>query len=169
MALADNRRVHLTYFVPARDETTERDVDPVRLLMVDGLWYLEGWCYRAEEVRLFRVDRIEGLTVLDVATEPRRVPERDLREGLFQPSPEDTVVTLELDPGARWVVDYYPVEDVQELASGQLLVRLRASDDRWLRTLVLRLGGEGRVLDPPALADAVRERAEAALEAYVRT
>jgi predicted DNA-binding transcriptional regulator YafY len=33
---------------------------------------------------------------------------------------------------------------------------------------VLRLGGEARVLDPPALADAVRERAEAALEAYVR-
>ena len=167
-ALAGNRRVHLTYFVPARDETTERDVDPVRLLMVDGLWYLEGWCYRAEEVRLFRVDRIEGLAVLDVTAEPRRVPVRDLREGLFQPSPEDTVVTLELDPGARWVVDYYPVEDVQELASGQLLVRLRAADDRWLRTLVLRLGGEARVLDPPTLADAVRERAEAALEAYVR-
>ena len=96
------------------------------------------------------------------------MPERDLREGLFRPSPEDTVVTLELDPGARWVVDYYPVEDVQELASGQLLVRLRAADDRWLRTLVLRLGGEARVLDPPELADAVRERAEAALEAYVR-
>jgi proteasome accessory factor C len=168
-ALARSRRLHLTYFVPARDETTERDVDPVRLLMVDGRWYLEGWCYRADEVRLFRVDRIEDLVVLDVPTEPRRVPVRDLREGLFQPSPEDTVVTLELDPGARWVVDYYPVEDVQELASGQLLVRLRAADDRWLRTLVLRLGGEARVLDPPELAEAVRERAEAALGAYVRS
>ena len=113
--------------------------------MVDGLWYLEGWCHRAEEVRLFRVDRIEGLTVLDVAAEPRRVPERDLREGLFRPSPEDTVVTLELDPGARWVVDYYPVEDVQELASGQLLVRLRAADDRWLRDAgaPARRGGPG--------------------------
>lgn len=167
-ALARDRRLHLTYFVPARDETTERDVDPVRLLMVDGRWYLEGWCYRAEEVRLFRLDRIEDLRVLDVPTEPREVPPRDLREGLFQPSPEDTVVTLELDAGARWIVDYYPVESVQELPDDLLLVRLRAADDRWLRTLVLRLGGSARVLDPPELADAVRERAEQALEAYVR-
>jgi proteasome accessory factor C len=167
-ALARERRLHLTYFVPARDETTERDVDPVRLLMVDGRWYLEGWCYRAEEVRLFRLDRIEQLTVLDVATEPREVAPRDLREGLFRPSPEDTVVTLELDPGARWIVDYYPMESVDELPDERLLVRLRAADDRWLRTLVLRLGGSARVLDPPELADAVRERAEQALEAYLR-
>ena len=167
-ALARDRRVHLTYFVPSRDETTERDVDPVRLLMVDGRWYLEGWCHRAEEVRLFRLDRIEALTVLDVATEPREVPPRDLREGLFRPSPDDTVVTLELDPGARWIVDYYPVESVEELPGEHLLVRLRAADDRWLRNLVLRLGGDARVLDPPALAEAVRERAEQALEAYLR-
>ncbi len=167
-ALAGDRRVHLTYFVPSRDETTERDVDPVRLLMVDGRWYLEGWCYRVEEVRLFRLDRIEALTVLDVATEPREVLPRDLREGLFRPSPEDTVVTLELDPGARWVVDYYPVESVEELPGEHLLVRLRAADDRWLRNLVLRLGGDARVLDPPQLAEAVRERAEQALEAYLR-
>ena len=167
-ALARDRRVHLTYFVPSRDETTERDVDPVRLLMVDGRWYLEGWCHRAEEVRLFRLDRIEALTVLEVATEPREVPPRDLREGLFRPSPDDTVVTLELDPGARWIVDYYPVESVEELPDEHLLVRLRAADDRWLRNLVLRLGGDARVLDPPALAEAVRERAEEALEAYLR-
>ncbi len=167
-ALARDRRVHLTYFVPSRDETTERDVDPVRLLMVDGRWYLEGWCHRAEEVRLFRLDRIEALTVLEVATEPREVPPRDLREGLFRPSPDDTVVTLELDPGARWIVDYYPVESVEELPGEHLLVRLRAADDRWLRNLVLRLGGDARVLDPPALAEAVRERAEQALEAYLR-
>jgi len=168
-ALTSRRQVHLTYFVPARDETTERDVDPMRLLMVDARWYLEGWCHRAEEVRLFRLDRIEAVTVLDTPAVPRPAAQRDLSEGLFQPSPEDTVVTLELDPGARWVTDYYPVESVDELADGQLLVRLRAADDRWLRTLVLRLGGSARVLDPLWLADAVRERAESALEAYVRT
>ena len=47
-ALADGRRVHLRYYVPGRDEATERDVDPMRLLVVDGRPYLEGWCLRAE-------------------------------------------------------------------------------------------------------------------------
>lgn len=168
-ALAEGRRLHLTYFVPARDETTERDVDPMRVLMVDGRWYLEGWCRRAEEVRLFRLDRVEALQVLDVPADvPAAAAQRDLREGLFQPSPEDTVVTLELDTAAHWVVDYYPVESVDRMPDGLLLVRLRAADSRWLRTLVLRLGGAARVLDPPELAEDVRRSAREALEAYVR-
>lgn len=169
-ALARRRRVHLTYFVPARDETTERDVDPMRLLMVDGRWYLEGWCRRAEDVRLFRLDRIDAITVLDVASEvPAVATARDLDEGLFRASPQDSVVTLDLAPGGRWIADYYPMDQVDELPGGHLLVRLRVADERWLRTLVLRQGGSARVVDPPRLAEAVAERARAALGAYVRT
>ena len=71
-ALARRRRLHLSYYVPGRDEATERDVDPMRLLVVDGRTYLEGWCRSAGDVRLFRLDRILGLTVLDVAAARRR-------------------------------------------------------------------------------------------------
>jgi proteasome accessory factor C len=169
-ALETGRRVHLTYFVPARDETTERDVDPMRVLLVDGRWYLEGWCRRAEDVRLFRLDRVDALTVLDLPAEvPAAAAERDLSEGLFRPTPDDTLVTLELAPPAHWVADYYPVEDVVEVGEDLLLVRLRVADDAWLRQLALRLGGSLRVLDPAPLADEVASAARMALEAYVRT
>ena len=59
-AVADHRRVHLRYLVPGRDETTERDVDPMRVVVMDGRWYLEGWCRRAEDTRMFRMDRVEA-------------------------------------------------------------------------------------------------------------
>ena len=68
-ALTRHRRVHLSYYVPGRDEATERDVDPMRLLIVEGRTYLEGWCRRADAVRLFRLDRVLGLDVLEVAAE----------------------------------------------------------------------------------------------------
>jgi proteasome accessory factor C len=153
--------------VPTRDETTERDVDPMRVVLMDGRWYLEGWCHRAEAVRLFRLDRIVEVTVLDTpAAVPPEAAQRNLDEGLFVPSADDVPVVLELDPPAWWVADYYPVDDVQELPDGRLLVRLRASDTRWLRTLVLRLSGAARVLEPVELRDAVRARAEEALAAY---
>ena len=77
-ALAEGRRVHLSYFVPARDETTERDVDPMRVLLVDDHWYLEGWCRRAEDVRLFRLDRVDAITLLDL---PAEVPAGRHRAG----------------------------------------------------------------------------------------
>jgi proteasome accessory factor C len=41
-ALARGKVLHLVYWTAGRDETTERDVDPVRLVVVDGQSYLEA-------------------------------------------------------------------------------------------------------------------------------
>lgn len=166
-ALARGRRLHLTYYVPSRDENTERDVDPMRLLLVEGRSYLEGWCRRAEAVRLFRLDRVVDLSVLD---QPARVPEDaesiDVDQGLFRPSPGDTLVTLEVGRAGRWVADYYTCENVEELPDDRLRVQLRTSDLWLIRRLALRLGDAGRVIAPPELVDAVRGDAERALAAY---
>lgn len=167
-ALDRKRRLHLTYYVPGRDETTERDVDPMRLLLVEGRSYLEAWCRRVEGVRLFRVDRIVGLDVLDLPAEPPpTATERDLSQGLFQPSPDDIVVALALGPGAHWVADYYPCESVEDVGDGTIVARLRTPDPRWIVRLALGLGGDAaRVLEPAELAEQVRSAAREALAAY---
>jgi proteasome accessory factor C len=166
-ALDEKRRLHLSYWVPGRDETTERDVDPMRLALADGRLYLEGWCRLAESVRLFRLDRVAGISLLDVAAQvPRQARSRDLGAGIFQPSPEDELVTLELGPAGRWVADYYPCDSVEELGEDRLRVRLRVADPRWVRRLALRLGGTGRIVDPPDLVKAAVQDARAALDAY---
>ncbi|MDP9407099.1 MAG: WYL domain-containing protein [Actinomycetota bacterium] len=165
-AVQERRRLHLTYLVAARDETTERDVDPMRLLLVEGRWYLEAWCRRVDGVRLFRLDRIMDAVLLDEpASPPEQARPRDLSAGLYEPAPTDARVVLRLGPGARWVADYYPAESVAE--EGQsLLVALRTPDTAWVRRLVLRLGGAARVLEPAALAAEVASAARTALSAY---
>jgi proteasome accessory factor C len=166
-ALTLQRRLHLTYYVPGRDENTERDVDPMRLLFVDGQAYLEGWCRRAEAVRVFRLDRIVDLAILDVAAQvPDDAEPVDVDGGLFRPSPKDVRVTVELTPAGRWVSDHYPCESVEELGEGRLRVVLRTPDTRWLRGLALRLGDQGRVTDPPGLAAEIRSDAGRALALY---
>jgi predicted DNA-binding transcriptional regulator YafY len=166
-AVRGHRRLHLRYLVPSRDETTERDVDPMRVLTVGDRWYLEGWCHRVEAVRLFRLDRIVAIEVLDVdGTPPPDAVGRDADERLFLPSPEDVVVTVDLEPAARWVATYYPVEHVTELDDGRLRVTLRAASADWVPRLALRMGGHLRVVTPTELADQVRSRASAALAAY---
>ncbi|QGN59375.1 WYL domain-containing protein [Nostocoides sp. HKS02] len=166
-AIEDHRRVHLRYLVPSRDESTERDVDPMRVVNLESRWYLEGWCHRAQDTRLFRMDRIESLEVLDEdGTPPPEAQLRDLDAGTFTPRPDDTLVTLRLQPGASWVSDYYPVESVHTAPDGVQTVTLRTADTLWLRRLMWRLGGLGTVLEPASLATAVREGARAALAAY---
>ncbi|MDQ1696284.1 MAG: proteasome accessory factor [Frankiaceae bacterium] len=168
-ALATGRRVHLRYWVPARDEATERDVDPLRMFTSDGTPYLVGWCHLVDDVRTFRLDRALTVEVLDVPAEvPADVRQRALDAGLFAPSPDDRLVTLDLDPAARWVADYHPVEDVTERGDGGVVVRLRARDDGWLRRLALGLAGHGRVVDPPEVAADVRTAAAEALAGYTQ-
>ncbi len=166
-ALAEGRRLHLRYYVPGRDETTERDVDPMRIVLVEGHTYLEGWCHRAEDVRLFRLDRVLALDVLAVAAAvPAHAVAHDLDGGLFSPSPDDSVAGLELDRAAHWVTEYYPCDEVVELDGGKLYVRLRSGDPEWIIRLAMRLGPTGRIVDPPELLERVRAAAAEALTAY---
>ncbi|MGH3330566.1 MAG: WYL domain-containing protein, partial [Nocardioidaceae bacterium] len=53
-AVEEGRQVRLGYYVPARDESTERTVDPLRVVTAEGHTYLEAWCHLAEGQRLFR-------------------------------------------------------------------------------------------------------------------
>ncbi|WP_324277753.1 WYL domain-containing protein [Blastococcus brunescens] len=167
--LERKRALHLHYYVPTRDERTERTVDPMRLLLVDGKWYLEAWCRRAEGVRLFRLDRVDDVVVLDErAAPPPQAHERDLDNGVYQPDPGSPAVRLRLSRSARWVADYYPVDSVQPVDDppGGLAVTVRTHDLAWARRLVASLGGEALVDEPAGLAEQVAADARAALARY---
>lgn len=166
-ALRRRRRLSLRYYVPGRDEITPREVDPMRLVVVDGRPYLSGWCYRAEAVRLFRLDRMLSVDVLDVPADPPADAVADeVTPGVFRPSPTDELVELELTAEGRWVAEYYPCERVTELGEGRVRVALRARDQGWLVRLALRLGDTGRVVSPVSLDESVRAAATAALNRY---
>jgi len=164
-ALNAQRAVRMQYYTASKDRMSERVVDPMRLLVVEGRSYLEAWCRRAEDVRLFRVDRIDEIEVL---AEPARPPEdaqpHDVSAGLFAPSPEQPTATLVLAPDARWVAEYYSCEELEELEGGRLRVAMRYGDESWMVRLVLGLGGDAVVEEPAELAGKVREGAAAALE-----
>ncbi len=166
-AVQDHRRVHLRYLVPGRDEVSERDVDPMRVVSLDARWYLEGWCHRAEDVRLFRVDRIQGLDILEQdGTPPPHAQPRDLAGAAFTPHADDLEVVVETDRSAGWIVEYYPTQSVEELGEGRRRVTLRVSDPSWVRRLAWRMGGHLTVVAPADLAASVTSGAETALAAY---
>jgi proteasome accessory factor C len=164
--LAERLRLHIGY-VTGVDDRTERDIDPMRLLTLEGRTYLEAWCRRAEAVRTFRLDRIETIEVLDVAAEvPDDAVPVDLGAGALRP--EGPLVTLGLSPQVAWIAEEYPVDSVTHRADGGLEVVLPVADERWLERLLLRTGDAVTVLDRPDIAARARAEAAAALAAYAR-
>jgi proteasome accessory factor C len=165
-AATRQRQLRLRYYVPSRDEESDRVVDPRGVVSANGFDYLDAWCHSAEAPRLFRLDRIHEATVLDspVPTDPESP--RDLSDGLFLTSQDTVPVVLLLAPAARWVPDYYPVERVRRRRGGAIEVTMRVADPRWLERLLLRLAPHARVVDPPELAATLSETAAATLRWY---
>ena len=179
LAAARGRQVRLRHRSLLRDEVTERVVDPIAVSVSAGHGYLDAWCHRVRDRRLFRLDRVELAEVLDTpVSEHAALPPLDLGQGIFRPSPDDLLAVVRLAPAARWVTEYYPVESVEELpgdeaadgpagaAAPPLVVRLRVSDPQWLVRLLLQLGGDAVLLEPADLAEEVRATARSVLDRY---
>jgi proteasome accessory factor C len=164
-ALQRGKRLDLTYDVATRAETTRRFVDPLRVFVLEGYGYLEAWCYSARALRTFRLDRIADAEVTEADVEPHDVALRDLSSGWFA-TLDAQLVTLALTPQARWVPEYYPYEQVRWADDGSAEVTIKVSDPAWLRGLLLRLGGNARVLTPAGAGDSAAEAAQEALDQY---
>jgi proteasome accessory factor C len=166
-ALEGRRALRICYYTPSRDAISERTVDPMRLLVVEGRSYLEAWCRAAEQVRLFRLDRIERVATVDEpAMPPPHARPTDYSAGLFRAQPDQRLAVLTLAPDARWVAEYYPVDELIEGEGGSATVRMRYAEIGWMVRLVLGLGADVVVREPAELAAAVTQRA---LEAIRRS
>lgn len=161
-AIEDHERVEIDYFSYARDEMTTRVVEPQRVFHALGAWYLAAFCHRAGGERLFRVDRVRAVRPTGERFEPRGPASGrggdDPGALVYHPRPGDRRVTLRLAPGAAWVAESVPIDRRDDEPSGHVRVVLPVSGEAFLERLLLRLGPDAQVLDPPE-AEAIRRRA----------
>jgi proteasome accessory factor C len=142
-ALTEGRKVLLDYYSFGRDETGTRVVRPWRVFSSEGHWYLLAWCEKVGGKRLFRVDRARSATLLTERFDP---PEDLGPVPVYESRADDPVVTLDLAPGAHWVVERYPHEGTVDMGGGVLRARLRVSSKAWLERLLLRAGPDATVV-----------------------
>ena len=78
-------------------------------------------------------------------------------------------VVLRLAPAARWAAERYPLRVEHEEHDGVIVVRMAVANERWLRTLLLRLGPHASVLEPQEWLDLGADSARQLLERYEAT
>ena len=142
-AVAAGTQVELDYYTYGRDELTSRVVDPARVFSDHGNWYLHGYCHRAGDERVFRVDRIRDARALDTPVERTL----ETAGASFTPAGDDPRVRLHLPADAGWVVEQYPTEAVETQPDGSIDVVMAVTATPWLERLLLRLGPSARIVD----------------------
>lgn len=162
-AVAEQTVVHLTYRSASKAQTTERDVEPWAVVGRGGSWYLQGYCHQAGGPRDFRLDRVKEMhtTGQPVTSAP---PDRPAPP-VYQPSPDDTTVTLDLQPDAWWVAEWAVVDSAVTKRAVRR-VTMRTPSVEWAARLVLQLGGHATVVAPPQVVQRVRDLAAATLRGY---
>lgn len=162
-AAEDRERIEIEYYAASTTETSTRRIDPESVFTASGHWYVAAWDHRSDAERLFRVDRIHRAEPTGEAFEPRGL--LGAGRALYRRSDQDVPVRLRLGPGARWVAEYYDVDEATE-RGGALEVVLPARRLEWLARLLVRLAGDAEVLDPPELRAAAHDLANRTLERY---
>ncbi len=165
-AAAAGSTIEVDYWSAGRDEQTTRRLDPGPPFFALGEWYTDAYCHLRQEQRMFRVDRIRAVRPTDAtfAAAPASGP-----GAVYHPRPDDPRVTVELPKGASWVAETAPCESVEDLADGRQRVVLAVSEPSWLERILLQVGPDARVLDPPEWRERGREVAARVLARYRST
>jgi predicted DNA-binding transcriptional regulator YafY len=155
-AAQENRRVWLRY--RAADEVTERTIDPYGVVVHRGRWYTVGWCHLREDIRMFRLDRIQ---VLEPRDETFSKPldfncVEYVLESLATAQwgwPIEVELELSMDEARRRVApDMGTLEPMRE----GVLLRTRADGLDFMARSLVQIDCPFRILHPPELRDAVR-------------
>jgi proteasome accessory factor B len=165
-ALARRRVIRFRY-QPAQGKAGQREVDPYSLVFRGGHWYLVGFDRGRQEVRSFRLSRIQGQAKEGGparTSPPEGFDAGRLLEagpwGLGEPALRARVA---FSPKVAWwaVPSARGAETVRTRADGWVEVDLPASQTDQFVSWVLSFGPDARVLSPKGVRDRVVSRLEA--------
>lgn len=160
-ALRRHVAVSFTYKAPDAAPTT-RTVDPVKVHIASGQWYLQGWCHLREAMRTFHLDRVNALELTDIPITHAGDPAPDW----FSSGTGDIVARVRFPQSMAPLLGDYLERATLETSGGMTTATMRVADELSLRRLAARRGGIVEVLEPPAARRAVAEWAEAGLAQY---
>lgn len=166
-AMRDGRRVQLTYQGRTDDRPRERVVEPWQLDVTPDGWYLHGHDVDGAGHRVFRLDRMAALQVLDEPVTTAR-PTEPLPAPHFEWGDEALEVEVELGRGARWLADALAHDELDDHGD-RLRMRFRTDAPSWIARLLLMGAQDVHVVRPAHLRDEVTRLARAALDHYATT
>ena len=141
---------------------SERTIDPHGLIYFNA-WMLYAYCHMRSAMRMFRLDRITKLELLDITF--TRQPNISMQK-LSAPKGRNQVIKLLFDTSiAQWVKES-PVSFISAVSESKngLKVTLKVRDLEEAVSWILSWGAKVEVLEPAALKTRLKKELEAMLQ-----
>jgi len=169
-AVLKRTRLWIRHYNRKKDEETEREISPQRLVHYRDNWYVDAWCHLREDLRSFAVDAIREAVLKD--TSAREVSEAQLDEhlgsgyGIFAGRKVEWAKLRFTAEAARWVSaqSWHPKQRARFEADGSYLLEVPYAEDGELLMEIMKYGADVEVLAP----DSLRKRAAQSLAQAAR-
>jgi proteasome accessory factor C len=157
--VAESRVLKCSY-INSSGEVSNREIEPQLLESRDSNWYVRGFCRTNQGSRVFRLDRMRQIEILDSFEE--RSISVVVGSEIYEVRKTDTEVLFEVEPEAfGLIVDYKP--DYEISGNKAVQVKIAIGELGTLGRIVSRYSGKVRVLAPETARQSVREFAQRAL------
>ncbi|MGL3807191.1 helix-turn-helix transcriptional regulator [Paeniglutamicibacter sp. R2-26] len=146
-AIRENQVVNLKYYSASSDAVSERLVEPIRLVEHAGRQYLRAWSQPNEQIRSFRLDRIQDATATGSGFVVEPGKHEDTEDIFFTPGENDVQVVLGFGKRLALAADEYAPEQWAKVGD-ELIAEIRFSSTSLLPGMIAYHGGDLRVLAP---------------------
>ena len=135
---------------------SERIVQPLKLIYKAKAWYLNAFCTQKQDWRIFKLNRILDLELLDQQFQYRHVPKQtDTFEEDYH------LITLRFPKEMAYrVYDEFDPAQIQRQTNDDLIVSAKMPEDAWLTGFLLSFGTQVEILSPAYLRELIAEQAK---------
>lgn len=156
-ALRENKLLTFEY-IAHHGNKTARTVEPYQLVLKSSHWYLQGYCYKRKEYRLFRLSRMSNLQREEEAFAPREYqkPMLDFDEIL---ETLQTKIKLRIHKSViDRVLDFCSYEDVSPDGSEHYIVRFPFIENDYFYHILFSFGDKCECLEPLQIRTEMKRR-----------
>jgi len=158
-AILKNRAVSCEY-INRKQEKTIRQIEPLRIDLTGGVWYLRGYCPINQGVRNFLIEHMRSIEILDREISDVATKVGEIEDATYVAEITDTTVTIEVAPEAyRLISEFQTVSEPKDIGSGTIRTEIQVGHLPNIGRLIAKYGGAARVIAPAEARDIVRKYA----------
>lgn len=158
-AVIQHKEIKIVY-ENTNSERSERIVQPLKLSYKSREWYLKAFCLEKQDFRIFKLNRILQLELLEQTFVPRPYPEP-------KNTPQQTyprIVLLFSREIAYRVYDEFDETQIEYQKNGDLIVFAEMPVDTWLIGYLLSFGTQVEIIEPKYLREILAAQAQSIYE-----
>lgn len=155
-AIAGELCLEITYANGATGAVSKRIIEPKRITQLETGSYVEAFCNAALDQRLFRLDRIAELTILD-----RKHSNLVDNSDQISVDPLSISITVSCTKNFRSNINSDLITSQQILENGDLEIELQVHNLDWIAREILASCGELMPLEPLDLVVLVKDKIQA--------